>query len=797
MQSDLAPRLVRLFRDADLLTEADQSNYVKKHTKQKSILDVMRGEASVSSFRELLLTEIPLSTKPKSKANGTTDILAEQLSIVADLHEGELVEMLRVHTPPLEMLIRRLEESGAVGRGALQSAVEEAERRGDEPYVWLVQQGLLSSSVLQRFFNAPQNSITKYSSLFLALFILEHNRVISESAFEKLMEKIPAGSMSETLSHVNQALGVSSSALLDRIESGLNIPGISLKDSEFDRSLFELFPASLIRRKLFVPLYQDSRQIGVALSDPLNMNIAVLIRWITGKWMHPYFAPEGAIIDTINEYYESREEAGPQPVPVPIPARRKPAAGNGKKTSRLIVPPADPEPEPITLKITEPAPAPPPPPVPVEVPAEPRSSSRSTAKSKAAEAKAPARSSKVESKVAPVRLPKEMPIDSRSAVQLVTTMIENAIALETTDIHLEPTRDGMIVRYRLDGDLRRILSIPGEMVESVISRIKVLAGMDVTERRRPQDGHIMLEVVDRRFDLRVATIPSVFGEKTAIRVLDSSRVMTGVAQIGLSPKQQEMVERMIHQPYGMILVAGPTGSGKTSTLYACMSELNDERNHLITIEDPVEYQLSGINQIQVDAHTGVTFSAGLRAVLRQDPNVIMVGEIRDADTAATAIRAALTGHLVLSTLHTNTAIGAVQALGNLGASAYMIGSALTGVIAQRLVRRLCDECKESRPVTKALAQQLGVPHSAKLRFDFAKGCPACLDSGYKGRVGVFEVVEMTEALRQTVLNNESPEKIIDVANAEGRVSMLKAAMEKVKEGVTSPDEIIEKVMLDR
>lgn len=775
--AELAPRLVRLFRDAGLLSEEDQARYIKRNSKQKSLVDVMKGEASVSSFRELLLTEIPLSSRGgKAKKTGGS-LLSDQLNIVADLHEDELVEMLHVHTPPLEMLIRRLEESGAVGRGALQSAVEEAEARGDEPYVWLVQQGLLSSSVLQRFFNAPDNSITKYSSLFLALFLCEHNRLISDADFRDLLKRIPAGSLPETLTEVRKSLDATSAELLDKIEGGMSVPSISLKDSEFDRSLFELFPVSLVRRKLFVPLYQDDRQIGVALSDPLNMNIAVLIRWITGKWMHPYFAPPGAIIDTINEYYASQRGK--------TETKKAPSASNGRKSSKLIVP---------REAETAPPPAPTPPP-----PAPPTAAGKEAPKGKKKEAKKTSkRSEKVESPVAaPARLPKEVPIDSRSAVQLVTTMIENAIALQTTDVHLEPQDSGMIVRYRLDGDLRKILNVPDEMVESVVSRIKVLAGMDVTERRRPQDGHIVLDIGDRRFDLRVATVPSVHGEKTAIRILDSARVMTGVEELGFSDKQKEIVDRMISRPYGMILVAGPTGSGKTSTLYACMSELNDEKHHLVTIEDPVEYQLKGINQIQVDSHTGMTFSNGLRAVLRQDPNVIMVGEIRDSDTAQTAIRAALTGHLVFSTLHTNTALGAVQALGNLGATPYMIGSALTGVISQRLVRKLCPECKKKKPVTKALAKQLGLTYSQKLRFDRPEGCDRCLQSGYHGRLGVFEVLEMTDGLRDAVLNDESPEKMLEIANKEGRISMIKDAIEKAKAGWTSPEEIIEKVMLDR
>jgi len=761
--SGIVPRLVQLFAQAGLINEAERANYLKRHSKHKSIVDVMRREVTVSSFRELLSSEIPLPGRGKKESP-----IGQQLNIVADVREGELVAMLKIRQPPLDPVIRRLEESGVVRRGDLQAGVKEAEEAGTDVYTHLVRQGLLSPAVLGRFFNAPKNPIAQYCSLFLCLFTLEYDGVISSDDFKGLLERIPKGTLEETLGEVRRTVTSNSKQLLAKIEAGLRLQDVALDETELNDELVNSFPSELIRRKLFLPLYETDRVIGVATSDPLNFNLAVIIRWITGKWMRPYFAPSGEIIDQINAHFGGTRE----PIPSSGPASEVPAAStSGAGTAQVA-----------SRSQNGPGPA---------APEKTKKKSKSKATSR------PSRSKKVETTVAPaLRLPKELPVDSQSAVQLVTSLIESAIDLKSTDIHLEPARESMAVRFRLDGNLKKIMEVPAALIGPVTSRIKVLASMDVTERRRPQDGHIMLEMADRHFDLRVASLPTVFGEKLAIRVLDSSRVMTGLADVGFNQKQLDSVTRMSTKPHGIILVTGPTGSGKTSTLYAALNELNDEVHNLITIEDPVEYQLNGINQVQVDTNIGVTFSEGLRAILRQDPNIIMVGEIRDPDTAATAIRAALTGHLVFSTLHTNSAIGAIQALRNLGCSSYMIGSGLTGIVAQRLVRRLCPHCSKKKPVTKALASQLGVTYSSKLRFARAVGCDACLNTGYNGRVGLFEVIELTEPLRLAVLNDESPERLLEIADAEGRQSMRADGLAKVKEGVTTPEEIVDKVLLE-
>lgn len=754
-RTELAPRLINLFIQAGLLKEGKRTRRAKP-----SLGDVMKTEVSISGFRNLMTADTSRKASP----------LSAQLNIVSDLHEDELVEMLMLHKPPLDRMIERLEESGAVSKGALQSAVDEAKKRGEDPYIWLVKHGLLSAAVLQRFFNAPGNTITRYCALFLALFILNHNRILSENDYKALLKKIPADTPQATADEVHKALRTKEEQLAEKVEEQVNLPDVSLPNSQIDEALFDKFSASLIRRKIFVPLYEDNRSIGIATADPLNLNLAVLIRWITGKWTHTYFAPEGDLIDRINAHYEGKS---PEELVRPAVGQATLGGTNG----RAGIAPAQP---------------------PAAAPAAAQAKPPARAADKE-EPKKDGRRGDLEATVAPAtRLNRTLPVDSRSAVQLVTSLIESALdpTVGATDIHLEPARDHMTVRFRIDGLMRRIVTVPGDLVGPVTSRVKVLAGMDVTERRRPQDGHIHLEVGARPVDLRVNTIPAIFGEKVAIRILDSRRLMTGLAQVGFNEKQLKTVHSVIHRPYGMVVVAGPTGSGKTSTLYAALSELNSEENHLVTIEDPVEYQLDGINQVQVDAAIGVTFSAGLRAILRQDPNVIMVGEIRDTDTAQTAIRAALTGHLVLTTLHTNTALGAVQALGNLGVSTYMLGSALAGIISQRLVRKLCPECSKKKAVTKAMAEQLGLSPNSKLKLSSAVGCDACFGSGYRGREGIFEVVEVTDRLRHAILNEVHDEQLFEIADAEGRQPMLSAGLEKVKAGVTSPEELIEKVMLE-
>jgi len=391
--------------------------------------------------------------------------------------------------------------------------------------------------------------------------------------------------------------------------------------------------------------------------------------------------------------------------------------------------------------------------------------------------------------------PEEM-ADSRSAVELVSSIIEGGVEHRATDVHLEPRDGALHVRYRIDGRLRKVLIVPPALVLSVVSRIKVLANLDVTERRRPQDGHFSLTIGEGAFDFRVSTLPTHLGEKVVIRILDASRVMHSLEDLGMLPDQCKRVGRWISRPHGMLLVTGPTGAGKTSTLYAALNSVNSETKNVVTIEDPVEYRLEGINQVQVEPHFDLNFASGLRSILRQDPDIIMVGEVRDPETARIAMRAALTGHMVFSTLHTNTAAGAIATLGQMGIEPYMVTTAVTGIVNQRLVRRLCGECKKRFTPTQALLHSLKIEEKSRKRMYRAEGCPRCLNTGYLGRVGVFELMAMGEEIIHAILERRSEPELTALARRSGFPSLLEIGVAKIHEGVTSPEEIMETIITD-
>ncbi|GEM_PF-192634 len=749
---DLTPRFVRLFAEAGLIAEGDMERYGEKYRKNKSLVDVLKQDVSLESFRDLLFAEIALPKRNRQAG----PLLAEQLTVTTALRGDELRAILQAVQPPPDALIERLLEAEVADAAKLRAGLKKAQELGENVYDWLIRHDLLNGELVQHFLRAATNPLRRRCSLILALSVLRHNQLISDKAFDQLSKKAYGEAIEKAVEAVKSTLRLGSAELLEKIESGLYLPEIAPEEITPEPSLLEMFPVGLVRRQIFLPVRRDAHRIVLAIADPLNVDLAVLIRWITGKWMLALFAPSGTIIQRINEFYAAAETVAPAHRPIPAAGRVKTAGKQGEKRPKTR-PGAKAAPE-------------------------------AALDGALGEVRAPV--------VAPaLRQAGEAPVDSLSAVQLVSSLIESAIELRGTDIHLEPTREEMTVRFRIDGLLKKIMSLPQHLVGPVVSRIKVLANMDVTERRRPQDGHMMLDLTDRHFDFRIATMPTVFGEKVAVRILDSSRVMMGLDELGMNDRQLKLMRRMIHRPFGIILVTGPTGSGKTSTLYAGLNELNSEERHLVTIEDPVEYQIDGVNQIQVDLHIGLTFSEGLRAILRQDPNIIMVGEIRDADTARTAIRAAMTGHLVFSTLHTNTALAAIQALEQLGATPFMIGSAITGLVAQRLVRVLCPRCKKGVAMTKALAAQLGLKQATKKVYE-PKGCDQCFDLGYRGRVGIFEVVEMTERLREAVLNGQSPETLRKIADGDGRQSIAASGVEKVLAGVTSPEEVIQKVILD-
>ena len=381
--------------------------------------------------------------------------------------------------------------------------------------------------------------------------------------------------------------------------------------------------------------------------------------------------------------------------------------------------------------------------------------------------------------------------ESVSVINLVGSMIEGAIKSRATDIHLESQEEGLRVRYRIDGVLYDVMALPQHLQPAVLSRVKVLANMDITEKRHPQDGHFKIDLGERGYDLRIATLPTVRGEKLVIRLLNPEDLFVGLKQLGLEPEPLDALETLIEQPHGMILVTGPIGCGKTTTLYAALSQINTTTDNIVTIEDPVEYQLAGINQVQVDLKIERTFANTLRAVLRQDADTLMVGEIRDNETARIAIRAALTGHMVFSTLHTNNAVGAISTLEHLGIPPFLITNAVIGVVAQRLVRRTCPACRKKYKPSASLLRELAIsPQQAgKIKSYKPVGCDECYQTGYKGRTGIFELMEMTDPLKDLILNRTSEQEMRTQANKDGMITLHEACIRKLEEGMTTLEEM--------
>jgi general secretion pathway protein E len=389
---------------------------------------------------------------------------------------------------------------------------------------------------------------------------------------------------------------------------------------------------------------------------------------------------------------------------------------------------------------------------------------------------------------------KTLVIDTQTeapVAQALTLIIDEAVKARASDIHLHPGEDKLAVRYRIDGTLHEMFSLPITTLTQLISRIKIMAGMNIAEHHRPQDGQFSVNTKGRMIDIRVAIIATVYGEMAVMRLLDKSRASLNLKELGFLPESLAKYENMLKVPYGVILVSGPTGAGKTTTLYASLNSLDQSERNIITVEDPVEYRFSKINQIQVNSRAGITFASGLRSILRLDPDVILIGEIRDGETAGIAIQAALTGHLVLSSIHANDAVGVVSRLLDLGVEPFLVSSALIGVVAQRMVRRVCSNC--GRPIKATpedniiYTQETG---KSKEEFVYGAGCKSCANSGYRGRTGIFEILVTSDEIKSMLARRASATEIRKQAIKEGMVTLLRDGMNKVTLDITTPQEVL-------
>lgn len=381
-------------------------------------------------------------------------------------------------------------------------------------------------------------------------------------------------------------------------------------------------------------------------------------------------------------------------------------------------------------------------------------------------------------------------INSAPIIKLVDLILNDAVKSDSSDIHIEPFEKYIKVRYRIDGELQEIKRLPIESLGPLITRIKILSNMNIAERRIPQDGRMNINIDEEEIDLRVSSLPTIHGEKIVIRILRNTNVHIGKEKLGMDAENIEKLDRMIKVPYGIVLVTGPTGSGKSTTLYTILNELNSNDKNIITVEDPVEYVLEGVNQVNVNVKAGLTFASGLRSILRQDPDIVMIGEMRDAETAEIAVRAAITGHLVLSTIHTNDAPSTIVRLEDMGVEPYLVASSVVGIIAQRLVRKVCPFCREEYEAGSYERRILGINEGKHIKLSRGKGCPKCNGTGYLGRMGVYEIMEINKGHRELIMKNVSTDELRKYSMENGMKTIRESCGELVLQNKTTVDELI-------
>jgi len=518
------------------------------------------------------------------------------------------------------------------------------------------------------------------------------------------------------------------------------VPSINLAQFEIDPAVLKLIPAETAQKYQILPLSRAGATLTIAMTDPTNVFAMDDIKFMTGYNVEPVVASESAVNEALQKYYPTSVKAvasvsGPSALEV---------ASRALEEMPLINPDD------------------------VEVLEELEEISAEALERQGAEA----------------------PI-----IKLVNVVLMSAIQKGASDIHIEPYEKELRVRYRIDGILYNVMAPPMKFRDAITSRIKIMSKLDIAEKRLPQDGRIKIRFADngitKDIDFRVSCLPTLFGEKIVMRLLDKDKLMLDMTKLGFESASLRKFETAIQKPWGMVLVTGPTGSGKTNTLYSSIARINTPDTNIMTAEDPVEFNLPGINQVQVRENIGLNFAAALRAFLRQDPNIILVGEIRDFETAEIAVKAALTGHLVLSTLHTNDAPSTVNRLMNMGIEPFLVASSVNLICAQRLVRRVCSNCKEPQPMPPPALVQAGFSQAdaEEVTPMKGKGCDRCNKTGYKGRVGLYEVMEVTDDVRELVLVGASALELRRRAVEDGMLTLRTSGLQKVKEGVTTMEEV--------
>jgi type IV pilus assembly protein PilB len=577
--------------------------------------------------------------------------------------------------------------------------------------------------------------------------LLKEKRITPEQLQEALnYQRTTGGKLGANLVKLGIVKDEEITALLSK---QYGVPSIALNQFEIDHAVVKLVPAETARKYQIVPLSRAGATLTIAMTDPTNVFAMDDVKFMTGYNVEPVVASETALLDAIDKYYgvgaptptkNAKNETAPGESALDVATRAL------DDVSQLTGEGGDVE----VIEELE------------EISAEALS-----------------------------RQGEEAPV-----IKLVNVVLMSAISKGASDIHIEPYEKEYRIRYRIDGILYNIMSPPLKMRDAITSRIKIMAKLDIAEKRLPQDGRIKIRFSDngtpKDIDFRVSCLPTLFGEKIVMRLLDKSKLMLDMTKLGFEDESLAKLENAISKPWGMVLVTGPTGSGKTNTLYSSIAKINTPETNIMTAEDPVEFNLLGVNQVQVRENIGLNFAAALRSFLRQDPNIILVGEIRDFETAEIAVKAALTGHLVLSTLHTNDAPSTINRLMNMGIEPFLVASSLNLVCAQRLVRRICSNCKVEEPVSTQALEQIGYnAEDAKSVKPFkGTGCEKCNKTGYKGRVGLYEVMEITDELRELILVGASSLELRRKAVEEGMITLRGSGLRKVKLGVTTLEEVL-------
>jgi len=515
------------------------------------------------------------------------------------------------------------------------------------------------------------------------------------------------------------------------------VPAINLRTMEVEETVVKLIPSEVAQKYLILPISRNGATLTVAMVDPTNVFAMDDIKFMTGYNVEPVVASEVAIKEAIDKYYGSI---------------------HALELKKVMDEMAETDDSGAALEVLD------------------EQDEVDLAKLEASTEEAP-------------------------VVRLVNLILTDSIKRGASDIHVEPYEKDFRVRFRIDGVLYEIMNPPMKLKDAIISRLKIMAKLDISEKRLPQDGRIKIKMKlqgrNKEMDYRVSVLPTLFGEKIVLRLLDKENLMLDMTRLGFEVESLNKFEKAIFKPYGMVLVTGPTGSGKTNTLYSSISRVNTPETNIMTAEDPVEFNLHGINQVQMKEQIGLNFAAALRSFLRQDPNIILVGEIRDFETAEIAVKAALTGHLVLSTLHTNDAPSTINRLMNMGIEPYLVATSVHLICAQRLVRKLCKDCKEEVQMPLQALTDIGYAseEAPKVKLHKGRGCSSCNNTGYKGRVGLYEVMEITDELREMILCGASSIELKNKALEQGMISLRKSGLTKIREGMTSVEEVVRETVL--